>query len=75
MLDRLSWPFWSRVGFAPIVLQLTHEHEGAYEAHEGDNCQRRVSIDPVMPVLDQKAYAGEGGPKPDPECGALLPFR
>jgi hypothetical protein len=31
--------------------------------------QRRVSIGPVMPVLHKKTYAGEGDPKPDPECG------
>jgi hypothetical protein len=52
-----------------MVLQPPHEYEGAYEACEGGNCRHRVSIDPVMPVLDNKAYAGEGDPKPDPECG------
>jgi hypothetical protein len=67
--NALSWLLWSRFSFAPIVLQPTQEQDGSYEACEGGKCQRRVSIGPVMPVLHKKTYAGEGNPKPDPECG------
>jgi hypothetical protein len=58
-----------RFRFSSLPFQQSHEDERAKERYQGGNRQRRMWIDPVIPVSNKKPYARGWEAKSGPERG------